>query len=414
MDLSHETLQRLSQIEDPLGVLTVLVDASPDQKAQKNRSIGAGIRRELQALVEDARRSGNGSGEREAALRDRVAAIEGDGTLFDLTGRGRARVAIAPLSSDQVLRLDLQVPLPDGVYLGQRPHVAPLIAALDRGAPTGIAIVSKDGMKLLDRRLGEIALVREEPYVDLWDDMGNETGHPVGGGGAASPGKSIPQDDEYRRALDEDRVRFLRHQVTSIAREADERGWEWLVLAGETKLTAAVKDTLPASGRRTLLCLDRNLWSRSPAEIERSVAPELEEARRRRQLELVEQARDGALATHGRGALGLRDVVAALQQGNVANLLVDTSSSHHGFITEDGLIATPDEVGEEVAPWGLTAEPDLDERLIEQALGISAVVTPIDGPAATVLAEVGEGIAAILRWTDVPAPGADPTASHKS
>jgi hypothetical protein len=409
MDLSHETLRRLSQIDDPLGVLTVYVNASPDQKVQQNRNVGASVRRELQALAAGgARRAQGASAERQAALRDRIAALTADDTLFDLTGTGRGRAAFAPLSDPRILRLDLQLPLEDGVYLADAPFVGPLIAALDRGAPAGIGTIAREAVRLFDRRMGQIEQVHEERYVDSWEDAGNDTGQQRSGGGGSASGKGIPQDDLFRRTLEDDQRRFLRQQAAAIGREADARGWEWLLLAGEGRLIAAMADAVPGSSRRTVVLVERNLSSLGASEIERTIAPELEAARERRQVELVEQARDAALAAHGRGALGLKDVLAALRVGNVSHLLVDQAAAHHGFITEDGEIETADSLPADRAPWGLTAEPRLDERMIEQALSIQAHVTPIEGAAATMLAEVGQGIAAILRWNDHGGAGGGP------
>jgi hypothetical protein len=408
MDLSLETLQRLSQIRDPLGVLTVYVDARPEKEAQRNRRVGISVRRELQAMVADENRR-NGSQKRLAALRARVAALEADDSLFELMGRGRGRVAIAPLSSGQIVRMDLQLSLDDGVFEGTSAYVAPLVAALDRGEAAGIVTVARDGLRIFDRRLGELTKVGEHRFSDLVDDAGNETGRPRTTSGFSGAAKSIPQDDEYRRSVDDDRLRWLHGRAPGIAREAQARAWRWLVLAGDARLCAAVDQAIPASPRCRRIVLDRNLSSQPAREIERIVAPALAEARRRRQLELVQHVRDAALAANGRGALGVRDVLAALRRGNVSHLLVDPTARHQGFVGPDGEVTAGDGKPGERPPWGLTTEPRLDERMIEQALGISAAITPVEGAAAEELGRIGDGVAAILRWSEAPDEEAAPS-----
>jgi stalled ribosome rescue protein Dom34 len=129
----------------------------------------------------------------------------------------------------------------------------------------------------------------------------------------------------------------------------------------------------------------------------RTFADDLDDFRIKRELKLVEQARDAALSSGGTGALGLRDTLDALTQARVSHLILEDGRNWPGQHSQDGAIL----VGSD-APLGLdtsdmVADQNMSERMIERALGTDAKVTLVQGPAIEVLAEY-EGVAAILRW----------------
>jgi hypothetical protein len=85
---------------------------------------------------------------------------------------------------------------------------------------------------------------------------------------------------------------------------------------------------------------------------------------------------------------GLVPVLAALAEGRVDRLLIDTRRTFPGVL----------EAGESLALAGPGQDAtDLTDVIVARALATDAVVTPLSGDAADALGGC-EGIAALLRW----------------
>jgi hypothetical protein len=93
-------------------------------------------------------------------------------------------------------------------------------------------------------------------------------------------------------------------------------------------------------------------------------------------------------------ALGLSEVVGALNQARVAHLIYDPSIRYRGSIGHDGSLYAHDET---TLAYGSTGDGRLTERIVERALETGARITPVEGAASNGLTEAS-GIAAVLRW----------------
>jgi hypothetical protein len=80
----------------------------------------------------------------------------------------------------------------------------------------------------------------------------------------------------------------------------------------------------------------------------------------------------------------------------VARLLIDHAGHWEGSCSPDGRLVPDAEIPPGTRADMLRPEPDLAERMVEQALAVGADVTVLDGAAAQTLAPAG--VAAILRW----------------
>ena len=96
----------------------------------------------------------------------------------------------------------------------------------------------------------------------------------------------------------------------------------------------------------------------------------------------------------GVAALGLSEVVGALNQARVAHLIYDPSIRYRGSVGYDGSLYAEDET---TLSYRTTAEVRLTERIVERALETGARVTPVEGAASNGLTDAS-GIAAVLRW----------------
>ena len=97
----------------------------------------------------------------------------------------------------------------------------------------------------------------------------------------------------------------------------------------------------------------------------------------------------------GAAALGLSEVIAALNQGRVAHLAYDPGVRYVGSIDQRGALHAEGELPP--AAGSLRHEPRLTERIVERSLATGARISPVEGASATALAEAG-GMAALLRW----------------
>jgi hypothetical protein len=135
----------------------------------------------------------------------------------------------------------------------------------------------------------------------------------------------------------------------------------------------------------------RRLHEHDEPALAAAVAERLGQDRAGRNARLSRRVRAAALGAQ-RGALGLSEVVAALNEGRAEHVIYDSALRYSGSVAPDGSLLAAGE-----APGLGKHEPRLLERILERAFHTGARVTPVDGSAADNLADAG-GIAALLRW----------------
>jgi hypothetical protein len=192
-------------------------------------------------------------------------------------------------------------------------------------------------------------------------------------------------------------VRLLHPLAASVARTAAQHAWDVLVVAGDEDVAAPFVEGLPANAPfetvRSPLTLGRH---QSATEIADLLADAVTAARERAAYAVAERARDSALSG-GSGAVGLADVLGALAEGRVHQLVVDPARAHEGVAAPDGRLFQAGVVPAGIDPGTLRPEPLLLDRMVVQALETDAAVVPVTGDAAALLGDL-EGVAATLRW----------------
>jgi hypothetical protein len=389
MQLTDETLNTIAQMRDPAGVLSIFVDASPERQIGDPPPFEVSIRTALKRLVDRVHEEG--PRERWVTLAERLEALEPAlSSLLDTGEPGRGRALFAKLGDGAVESVALQLPLQEDVILGESAYVRPLVAALDAGFPAGVVTVSKNGVRAVDLRLGRAEELEQFAFVDSTDRDGGALPDTMNARNAGA------QRELFERYLAENRERFLHSISEKIARLAADRCWDPVILAGDSRLTQTLADALRTPNGREIKLEERQIERLSPDEIGRLIAPELDQMRLMRELQLVEKARDQALG-RGTGALGLRATLGALNEARVAHLLLDDTREHRGARAPDGRLSIAGEPPLGVEKRELVEEPRLAERMIERALEIDARVSLLRGPAVEVLGE-HDGVAALLRW----------------
>jgi hypothetical protein len=298
-------------------------------------------------------------------------------------------VLFAPLGDGDVTRFASQMTVGNRVVLDASAFVHPLLELLDEGRPSGVVLASQDEARVLEWRLGELQeLDRMAPELI---EAPHERSGPVGSSPALRAGS--PQR-EQRAARERVRtLRFLDRVGGAATALAGERGWERLIVSGGERLTDPLAQALAARLQDVLIRDPRVLIALDPAALSQTVTDLLTAQHAEREERLVRQAREAALA-HGAVAVGLSDVVGALNEARVDHLVYDPEIRYRGAVADDGTLLAG---GERAGGGPAAPEPRLTERLVERALETGARVTPVEGAARGALSDA-DGIAALLRW----------------
>ena len=215
----------------------------------------------------------------------------------------------------------LQLPVRDGAWLGARPRLRPLIRSEALGRPAGpdAGVAAADPHRRLALRRGQRGLGGHDPGAGRGATSGRRARR---GHRGAHTNNAGSQADLRARRLESWVAEHLGEPVERLVALASQRGWADLVLAGDIALVERIAER--AAGQRaraassTPACSSGAAPRRRPTSWRRCCM----RAREERQRELVAEAMDHA-AAGGRGAVGDRDVLAALALGRVDHLLVD-------------------------------------------------------------------------------------------
>ena len=340
-------------------------------------------------LLELQRNVARDESQRAAALNatlERVAPVVE--RFVDPRASGRGHAVFASLSTGALTCVSSRLRLPNRVVLDSTPFIHPLLELIDEGRPAGVVLTSARSADLLEWRLGDlrrVGHVRAGPALA----HGERPGPVVARAGRAQ--QITPMREQQSRRERECRHRFLKDVAVEAAQFAGDRGWERILVAGEQRLVGPLVDALPNGLRQSVVRDSRHLTQIDGPLLELAVAERLARGRAERHRALARRVRDAALGA-GTGALGLTDVLVALNDARVEHLVYNPEIRYVGALgADDVLLASPEAVG------AVIEESRMTERIVEQCLRTSARITPLEATAAAALADVG-GIAALLRW----------------
>jgi hypothetical protein len=313
------------------------------------------------------------------AVRRRIEQELGD---LSPTGRGRSVAWILDIEGNSE-RYTLQLPLRgDKVVADTKPYISPLVDVVDRGARTGVILVSGDLIRLVQVEQAEATEPPESTYELSLGDW-----RPFGGSAGGSPARGLQptaHEERYRARVEAQQDRLFETAATQTAKRLEALGWERIVIVSQTQVASRFREALPAEvSSRVIAESDSNLIGEEPAVIADAIEPLVEEAWQKRANTLVELARDRARAG-GTATLGAQETFGALTDGRVEHLILDPDQdfSTTGAPAPD-LLEGPIEL--------------LGERAVEAAIATSAEVTAVPAQTSPLLGEVG-GIAALLRY----------------
>lgn len=391
MNLDDTTIRDLIGFSDAHGVLSFYAGHTPAQAAKPQPTAPIEIRNQLKALR--ARLDGQDP-QLTRAIEQRLTAL--DGALDELTDArspGRGRALFVGVDSGEQRQVNLQIPFRERVVHRDAAFVRPLVAALDEGREAGILTVSHAGARLLAWSLGTVSELQRFDFEVPEQVYADEKAGPSGNSEGGMRGRQHREHLDDR--IEEHRRRFQREVVDAVAGIRDERGWDRLVISASAKLGDEVRPLLDHLPVRVLVA-DRAFEDAAPHEIADGVWSLLRSVHLDRERELVGQAMERALGG-GAGALGLRHVCDALNEGRVAHLLFDDRLDLEGVVSAEGTVHPRVEGVIAASDVPMQREPFLIERMVERAIRSNAEVTPVQ-PEAVGALEEHEGVGALLRW----------------
>jgi hypothetical protein len=391
---SGDLFQSVVSLDDPLGVLSIYVGLAPEEESHPRPAWELELRHGLDGALGQLEAEGD---EARAVLTHRLQALrEQLDLLVSPSESGLGRALFARLSGGEPIQVSFQQPFRTRVKVAGCALVRPLAAALEAGRPAGLVLVSEEGLRVCEWRLGEVEELEAIPLIEPGDQrelLGPSAAHPRGMQQAGAGFLVGQQRDLYERRAEEGRVRALAH-VSAVGDSAAERGWEEVVLAGSETLSSRLADGLRDRGELVVL-EPRVLGWESPAQLAREITPVLAEERSRAQLALLERVRGSALAG-GRAAIGLADTLTALSEGRVELLLLPAERELQGSRSRDGGLYPPDVLPPGISAFELVPEGLLAERMVQRARATDARICMLQGDAEAALG-VDEA-AALLRW----------------
>jgi Bacterial archaeo-eukaryotic release factor family 5 len=360
------SLDELLDWRPDLGVLSVCVAIDP---ADRGQGWLTALRNELKSAVEAAD-DGHDRGRALRATAERIL----DRFDEDELPSGRCQIGFCEVTDQRGGRDIWTAAQMDGFVTsasyGDRARLTQLLKLLDYGGAIGALAISSERIHLYEWSLGALELVQDweaEMFMLDWRERKSQRpADPARAQGAKASGR-----DQFDQRLEHNRARFLEEAGRLAAGASRDRGWGRLIAFGDAEHFRELEEAVE-KGTEVELAEEANVISEDRGRVLERVNEAVSKGYRRRELELIERALEGARTPGGHGALGLIDVQRSLSEGRVDHLIYDAETADRE-LAED------------------------EDEVVERALRTSAKVTPVEGVAAERVREHG-GVAAILRY----------------
>lgn len=237
----------------------------------------------------------------------------------DLAGRVResiesqvhqhARTVVFFAAEDGLFeRHDLQLDLPEAYRFGE-PYLAPLVLALDEHESYGVALVEAEEFRFfVSAPIGDPNDGSEGSSSGFFRevDLKPHGLYPVSGGSTdMDPAGRTQQTNVHR---------FFKQAGETTEKLMAQDNVKNLIIAGTKERTSEFRDALPEPLREKVVAEGRADTSAPEAELMQRFEKIQQEAERKREDGLIEQAREN-------GVRGVKDTIEALQEGRVYHLI---------------------------------------------------------------------------------------------
>jgi peptide chain release factor subunit 1 len=372
----RDELRRLAQVRlDRPVVLSLYLDLDPAQFATPPARATA-----VRSLLDEAeRRLRESDGLPHQDRVDLHASLKRAAELLerDLPTEGAQAVAVfVSNASDLFEVIALPRPVPSRVAIGRSPLVGPL-ARLERRERWCVALVSRRDARVFrgsPESLREVEQIHDVVFGQ----------HDQGGWSQA----------RYQRGIEKEKDDHLRHTAEVLMKHFKRRPFQRLILGGPRVVVADFESKLHGYlSERLAGRIDVDVDTATPDKVLRKARPLLEELEEEREATALERLGDGS-----RAALGLDEVLQALNERRVESLLLDERFSAAGTACPECGWVGPE--GERTCPVDgreLERLDDLTEAAIELTLQQSAEILAVRRRREELQERAG-GVAAVLRY----------------
>jgi peptide chain release factor subunit 1 len=372
----RDELRRLAEIRlDRPAVLSLYLDLDPTEFATPPARATA-----VRSLLDEADRQVRDR--RDLPHEERMdlrASLERASSVLegDLPAEGAQALAIFAAESAELFEvLKLPRPLPSRVAIRRSPLVAPL-AGLARRERWCVALVNRRDARIF--RGSPDGLREIEQIHDLVFGQ-----HDQGGWSQA----------RYQRGIEKEKDDHLKHTVEALMKHFKRRPFERLIVGGPREVVADFESKLHGYlAERLAGRIDVDVEHSTPEQVLEAVQPRFEELEEAREGEALER-----LGEAGRAAIGLEDVLRALNERRVDTLVADERYSAEGTCCPScGWLGPAGERSCPVDETELETLDDLTEAAVELTIQQSADILAVRRRRDE-LAERAGGIAALLRF----------------
>jgi peptide chain release factor subunit 1 len=372
----RDALRRLAQVRlDRPVVLSLYLDLDPAQFATPPARATA-----VRSLLDEAERKlrerdglpHEDRADLQSSLKQAAALLE-----RDLPTEGAQAVAVFASNASGLFEvIALPRPVPSRVAIGRSPLVGPL-ARLERRERWCVALVSRRDARIFrgsPESLREIEQIHDVVFGQ----------HDQGGWSQA----------RYQRGIEKEKDDHLRHTAETLMKHFKRRPFQRLILGGPREVVADFESKLHGYlSERLAGRIEVDVDTATPDQVLRKARPLLEELEEERESAALERLGEG-----GRAALGLDEVLQALNERRVECLLLDerftapgTGCPECGWLGPDGERTCPVDGRE------LEQLDDLTETAIELTLQQSAEILAVRRRREELHKRAG-GVAALLRF----------------
>ena len=275
---TRDVLQRLATTDAGRAIVSVYARTDPRDPANTSSTPGweIALRNGLGAIGERL----EAGDDRDARLgfRELRERIETELIELEPTDRGRSVAWFVDTDGTGSERFTLQLPLRgDRVVWDTKPFVSPLVDIADRGAPTGVVLVSGELVRLIAIEQAEPT----EPENSLFElELGDW--RPFGGTAAGSSGRGVQatsHQESFEARVDAQRDQLFATAAAATGQRLEQLGWERIVLVSETQVAARFRAALPPIvSERVIAESDLNLTAEDPHVIAEALEPLIEDA----------------------------------------------------------------------------------------------------------------------------------------
>jgi peptide subunit release factor 1 (eRF1) len=355
-ELNSDLLRRLADLRpDGARVLSVFVNLDPSEFATAPARAT-----EMHSLIDGAARqlrdSEDLSADERKALRQDIDRVQGFFKTFQADGaHGLAVFACGPADLFEAIRLPRAIE--SRVTIDDSPLVEPVAELAMRGSWC-VLLVNRKLARMLRgsrERLDELPPVEDEVHGQ----------HDQGGWSQA----------RYQRSVDKEVQDHLKRTAAVAFRRFQRVPFDRILLGGPEEILSAVEETLhPYLRERVAGRVKVDVENTTAEQVRDAAAPVMDEVDRSREREALDRVVEGVSAG-GRGAAGLEDTLAALNERRVETLLVVEGYNASGVHCRQCGWVGPDSTGSCPADGGeLEQRDDVIESAIELAIMQSAEV----------------------------------------